>query len=166
MNLPVEVVRVILLPAPRKLLLDASLVCRTWQALAFPLLYHTIWLSKEDKGIKFTNKIVDARTITEKLRNTLIIKLSDCVRHLYAAYWIESRLHEILAKFGSAIINLPRLEYLEWYIGSAPLVTSEWHSTLARITKGTPNLTSLKLIVSDKVFSSVCWIRPQVNEGR
>ncbi|KAG9078892.1 hypothetical protein FS749_009055, partial [Ceratobasidium sp. UAMH 11750] len=92
-----------------------SLVCRLWQALAFPTLYHTVFLDIYDHATLLVDRI-NSETDNTPLR------ISDYARNLFVGFECPydygsasiSFTHIDLSRFKQAISKLHKLERLAW----------------------------------------------------
>ncbi|CAE7133914.1 unnamed protein product [Rhizoctonia solani] len=151
-SLPPEIIQLILSLVPREHLASSSLVCRTWRAAAFTLLYRSIHLVSIPMGDRCTQlnfpifenrpeELVD-RINHETSRSGHELQFSEAVRRLTVA-WTMSE--QQLRDFGSAVLKMRKLEHLSWIVSM--IEQAKWDITLALICRNLPKLRSVKLFL-------------------
>ncbi|CAE6417533.1 unnamed protein product, partial [Rhizoctonia solani] len=145
-NLPLEVIRLILLliPRTRKSLSVVSLVCRAWRRVILHLLFEAVHISDDDSH-EFIVQILGLTDDTAQ--DPSKYKLSDCVRRLN----VDWRVDEQDIDLALVLRRLKNLEHISWEV---PVAWKGWHEILGVLYQEPPGLRSLLLILAQDIKSS------------
>ncbi|KAB5594685.1 Protein DIA2 [Ceratobasidium theobromae] len=136
-----ELVWAILGLVPKRDVPSVSLVCRTWQFIAFPLLYRTVALVDADHAQYLIRRVL--RGSNDRAR-----RVPTCVRRLYIRTGISEELSSSLKPFISKLRNLRYLYWDATYLRQRQL----WYDVLACLHETAPELRSLSLVVPGNCF--------------
>lgn len=126
-------------------LTSASIVCQRWQALVFPLLYHTVYLAVPSRRLELLRKQIaadnnGALSVRAHLRGLVLDQKYDGLGD--GDYSTEGNLEHLTA----ILPNLSRLEHFSWELGFIPHDLS----VIESLRTGCPNLNSIHFTVEEQ----------------
>lgn len=151
-NLSTELINSVLKLVPAHSLPSVSLVCHTWHAISFPLLYHSLSLGG-NHAEAFVQRVLNEPDNTEENGGNEAggaLRVASCVRRLRVDLQLDD---EGLSNLGKALLKMKNLEHLHW--GTVWVDSLDWHAVLVLLHESLPGLRSLSLDLTGLEFSLV-----------